>query len=183
MVAPTAYLVTRGPVIVSVFALAVVGSSALSDAAVRPARGGESTPIIDFSSSNSRPRAGTTFTGVIANLDPPAGHIVSATCQATLGGHFTGRGDERKLVGGVSIRPVISFYSLFGNGGFQTAASCAWRIPLNAGGKLLSLQPKGCAHLCDAGGFAVRYRLRQADGSLGPLTGANYVIPTWRVRS
>jgi len=134
-----------------------------------------------FQKQPGPPRAGQSFTGVVAWIPlSPSFHVVNVLCKATLGGHWADPDHTVFDGGGVPIRPIIRrYYARLANGDRHVnRITCGWRLPKSARGKLLSLEIPGCEDACERGGFSINYR----DDRRNVVGGSDFTQATWRVR-
>jgi hypothetical protein len=131
--------------------------------------------------AKASPHAGRIFVGVVMRV-PAHVKVVGFSCKATIGGRLTGPTiGYRKYIGGTSIKPIIH-KSLAG--GRLVQATCGWRIPASAAGKLISLQqPRpGCSNACGEWGFTVRFLDLTRPARSGREKTAYYQGTTWKIR-
>jgi hypothetical protein len=177
--------------VVIVFVLVGVGVAivVVPKAPATPTSAPPVQPNVSF--SDGPPHAGKTFLGVVISFGPPrAFRVKRIWCRATLGGHFVTGGNGKELTGGRLIHAYMrSYYDHQSGGAFTgqkprlSAVTCEWRLPRNASGKLLSLQPPGCSDVCQDWGVTIWYQRFDYDRQTWSGQGdANYYGATWRVR-
>ncbi len=157
-----------------------VGAAAAAGAPAAGLRASEdAAPEVTFASS--APRAGRTFTGALMVVpQPDLVTVRQISCRATLGGHFVRRGEFKVLVGGRLIPSIVR--TTRDSTGRIDGATCGWRIPKNARGKLLSLRPRECEELCAPWGLTVRYVVRDTTGHSQTRTDSFWAA-SWIVRA
>ncbi len=129
--------------------------------------------------SKGPPHAGRIFVGVAMHV--PADVKVSGfSCKATIGGRLKGpTTGYREYVGGTYIKPIV--HEGFAAGRL-VRATCAWRIPASAAGKLISLQQSGCSDACGEWGFTVHFADLTRPAGKGRSQTAYYQGTTWKIR-
>ena len=153
---------------------AVVVATALFAAATTHAAAQPSVSI-----AKGSPHAGRMFIGVVMHV-PAQVKVVGLSCKATIGGRLKGPTTGfREYVGGKYIKPIIrkSFVA-----GRLVRATCGWRIPASAAGKLISLQPSGCSDACGEWGFTVHFLDLTRPAGSGRDQTPSYQGTTWKIR-
>ena len=158
----------------SVFVAAVLASGMIAPMTAKAA----AQPNIV--TANGPPHAGRIFVGVVMRV-PAQVRVLSLFCKATIGGHIkrTTTG-ARVYVGGTSIEPIIHKSYVVGR---LTRATCGWRIPASAAGKLLSLAQPGCMMDCGPWGFAIHFLDLTRPAGAGRSQTTYRYGPTWTIRS
>jgi hypothetical protein len=83
-------------------------------------------------------------------------------------------------VGGKYIKPIIHKSYVRGR---LTRATCGWRIPASAAGKLLSFAQPGCTMDCGPWGFAVHFLDLTRPAGEGQNRTVYRYGPTWTIRA
>ena len=108
--------------------------------------------------------------------------VVAFSCKATIGGRLTGPSiGYRKYIGGTYVKPII--HKSFA-GGRLVQATCGWRIPVSAAGKLISLQQPdpGCRKACGEWGFTVHFLDLTRPAGKGREQTAYHQGRTWKIQ-
>ncbi len=146
----------------------------------------QSIPLPLIAISKERPIPGSIFTAIVVTFPEPARvRAIRVVCQATIGGRYVIEGEQKALLGGTYIRPILrSYYDYWTNlprlRPVLSTVTCGWRIPRSAAGKLISLAPPGCGDACNQWGLTIFYRDAATGKQLG---GASYGGADWRVAS
>jgi hypothetical protein len=162
-------VVKRFAIFVSIAVLASILAAVSARAAAQP----------NVAIAKGPPHAGRIFVGVVMRV-PAQVKVIGFSCKATVGGRLKGPTTGfREYVGGTYIKPIIHKSYV---GGRLVRATCGWRIPDSAAGKLISLQPPGCSDACGERGFTVHFLDLTRPAGRGRDQTPSYQGPTWKIR-